>query len=111
MAIFADPGKHMEIRVKHVYRDAVYLEGGSSVGFSQGLKLKIKRGGPGTENKEPIVIAEVEIESVTLTSSAGRILSSKSEIVPGISLFRRKRAWLKYDRKRPPGKFKSIPRL
>jgi hypothetical protein len=79
----AEPLKNMEVRVKHVYRDAVYLEAGIGAGLSQGLKMKIKRGAAAPAEKDPVVIAEIEIESVASTSAAGRILSSKSEVVPG----------------------------
>jgi hypothetical protein len=79
----AEPLKNLEIRVKHVYKDAVYLDAGMSAGLSQGLKLKIKRGAAATGDKDPEVIAEIEIESVASTSAAGRIISSKSEVVPG----------------------------
>jgi hypothetical protein len=77
----AEPLKNLGIRVKHVYKDAVYLEAGSGAGLSQGLKLKIKRGA--AAGKDQSVIAEIELESVASTSAAGRIISSKSEVVPG----------------------------
>jgi hypothetical protein len=80
---FADPPITGEFRVKHVYRDAVYLEAGSAAGLSQGLRLLVKRGGPATDGSERTVIAEIEIESVAPASSAGRIVSSKSDISPG----------------------------
>jgi hypothetical protein len=83
MPIFADPVITNEFRVKHVYRDVVYLEAGSAAGLSQGLRLMIRRGGPVTEGTDRPVIAEIEIESVAPTSSAARIVSSKLDVSPG----------------------------
>jgi hypothetical protein len=79
----AQSAKTLEVRVKHVYGDAVYLEAGSSAGLSEGMRLTIKRGGQAAGGANPAVIAEIEIESVTLTSSAAKIVSSKSDITPG----------------------------
>lgn len=81
--MLANSLKKLEIRVKHVYGDAVYLEAGSSSGLSAGLKLAVKRNRPSAVEAAPVVIAEIEIESVAPTSSAGRILSSKQKVEPG----------------------------
>jgi hypothetical protein len=81
--MFADPSKTLEIRVRHVYGEAVYLEAGSSSGLSEGLKLSIKRQQRSMDAKDPEILAEIEIESVATTSAAGRILSSKQKIEPG----------------------------
>jgi hypothetical protein len=83
MPIFADPAITNEFRVKHVYRDTVYLEAGSAAGLSQGQRLMIRRGGPATEGTDRAAIAEIEIESVSPTSSAARIVSSKLDVSPG----------------------------
>ncbi len=67
--------------VKYVAADAVYLEGGSSEGLSEGQKLTVKRkAGEGNGEK---VVAEVEIESVASASAVGKIVSSNSQILPG----------------------------
>ncbi len=79
----ADPLKAMEIRVKHVYGDAVYLEAGSSSGLTEGLKLAIRQKASATDGAPPDIVAEIEIESVATTSAAGRILSSKRKIEAG----------------------------
>ena len=50
----AEPGKMAGIRVKYVYRDAVYLEAGSSVGLSAGQRLTVRRKGPNREGEEAI---------------------------------------------------------
>ncbi len=83
ISVFAEQAKPVEFRVKYVIQDSVYLEAGSASGISQGLKFLVRRGEKPPDGTEPQVIAEIEIESVAPTSSAGRIISSKSEIVPG----------------------------
>jgi hypothetical protein len=70
-------------RVKHVYAGAVYLEAGSSAGIAEGQRFLIRRKVPTAGAGEAVVIAEIEIESVAPTSAAGRIVSSRSDIVPG----------------------------
>ena len=79
----AEPGKMPGIRVKHVYKDAVYLEAGSSSGLSEGQRLLIKRGSAETDGKDAATVAEIEIESVTPTSAVGRVVASSDEILPG----------------------------
>jgi hypothetical protein len=81
--MLANPSKALEIRVKHIYGDAVYLEAGSSSGLSEGLRLTVRRGKPSTDGADPAIVAEIEIESVAETSAAGRILSSQQKIEPG----------------------------
>ena len=80
---FANPSKTLEIRVRHVYGDAVYLEAGSSSGLLAGLRLTIKRRQSPIDGADSAIIAEIEIESIAATSAAGRILSSKQNIEPG----------------------------
>jgi hypothetical protein len=75
-------GENLEgIRVKYVLNNAVYLEAGSSSGLSKGERLTVRREVP--TKKEIAIIAEIEIESVASTSAAGKIISSKTAIVPG----------------------------
>jgi hypothetical protein len=64
--------------VKYVSADAVYLDGGSTAGLAEGQRLLIKRKGT-----EQTVIAQIEIVSVTPSSTVGRILSGSGDIKPG----------------------------
>ena len=82
-----EPALTSGIRVKHVTSDAVYLEAGSSSGLAQGQRLLIRTGSPVQDQTNAAVIGEIEIESVTPTSTAGRILSSKAQIKPGDMAF------------------------
>jgi hypothetical protein len=81
--VFAEPPKKLEIRVKHVYGDSVYLDAGSSSGISEGQRFGITRSGEQRPEGGPAFIAEVEVESVATTSAAGKILSATQEINPG----------------------------
>ncbi len=72
-----------EFRVKYVAIDAVYLEGGSSRGLSEGQRLTIRRTGSGKAGEQAAEVAQIQIESVASTSAVGKILSSSAIIVPG----------------------------
>lgn len=85
--VFAEPAKALGIRIKYIYQEAVYLEAGSSSGLLEGQRLLIKRESAAADGLDPVVIAEIEIESVAATSAAGRIVSSKAEILPGDNAF------------------------
>jgi len=65
-------------RVKYVTADAVYLEGGSSVGLSPGQRLTVKHKESETDAEGGKDVAEIELESVASTSAAGKILSPPS---------------------------------
>jgi hypothetical protein len=79
----AEPDAASGIRVKHVYGDMVYLAAGSTTGLSEGQKLTVLRREKTGENYQAVVVGEIKLESVVPTSSAGRIIASISEIVPG----------------------------
>jgi hypothetical protein len=85
--VSAEPAKASGIRIKYIYKDAVYLEAGGSSGLAEGQRLLIKRESAAADGLDPVVIAEIEIESVAATSAAGRIVSSKAEILPGDNAF------------------------
>jgi hypothetical protein len=70
-------------RVKYVHFGSVYIEGGSSSGLKEGQRLSIGRTPPGSDAERPEIIGEIELESVVTTASAGRIIHSESDIVPG----------------------------
>jgi hypothetical protein len=78
-----EPNVASGIRVKYVHGDAVYLEAGSSAGLSEGLRLMVMRREQTGDRFQAVTVGEIEIESVVSTSAAGRIINSKSEIVPG----------------------------
>jgi len=67
-----------EFVVKHVSADSVYLEGGSNAGLAEGQKLTIRRKGA-----QDAPAAQIQIESVTPLSSAGRILPGDGDVAPG----------------------------
>jgi len=79
----AEPGLTAGYRVKFVHESSVYLEAGSGSGLAEGQRLMIRREMPERGLEGSATIGEIEIESVALTSAAGRIVSSRSEIVPG----------------------------
>jgi hypothetical protein len=79
----AEPDVASGIRVKYVAGDSVYLEAGSAAGLTQGQRLTILRRDQADGHPQAVTIGEIEIESVVPASSAGRILNSSSDIVPG----------------------------
>jgi hypothetical protein len=83
----AEPNVTSGIRVKFVHENAVYLEAGSSAGLFEGEKLLIRRNGSEGVPNTSATIGEIEIESVTQTSAAGKIVSSEMAIVPGDAAF------------------------
>jgi hypothetical protein len=70
-------------RVKHVYRDAVYLEAGSSAGLAEGQILNVNKTASADSAGEFETVAVIHIESTTPISAVGRIVSSNSEVAPG----------------------------
>jgi len=64
--------------VKYVSVESVYLEGGRDAGLAEGQKLVIRRKEIGEAE-----LAQIEIESVTPSSAAGKILSGSGNIAPG----------------------------
>lgn len=82
-----EPNAASGIKVKYVYGNAVYLEAGSIAGLSQGQRLTVLRTEQTGELRQAVTIGEIEIESVVPTSSAGRIIQSNSDIVPGDSAY------------------------
>jgi hypothetical protein len=63
--------------VKHASSEAVYLDGGSNDGLSIGEILSIRKAIDSPE------IAQIEIESVTPHSAAGKILTAGAAVIPG----------------------------
>ncbi|MEJ2111602.1 MAG: hypothetical protein P8Z37_17170, partial [Acidobacteriota bacterium] len=74
-------------RIKFVYSGAVYLDAGSRSGLEVGQKLSVRRSP--TESETPVpaggegIVGQVEIESVTAASAAGKVVFATSEIIPG----------------------------
>jgi hypothetical protein len=64
--------------VKYASADTVYLSGGSDAGLSVGQKLVIRGNAPDSPE-----IAQIEIESITSSSAAGKILPGGTKVVPG----------------------------
>ncbi len=79
----AEPNVALGIRVKFVYGNVVYLTAGSSGGLSEGQKLTVLRREKAGDEYRAATVGTIEIESVAASSSAGRIIDSSSEIVPG----------------------------
>jgi hypothetical protein len=69
--------------VKYVQDDSVYLEAGSAAGISECQILTVLRREQVGDSNRAVAIGEIEIESVVPTSSAGRIVNSIADIVPG----------------------------
>ena len=83
----AQQAETLNIRIKHVYGNAVYLDAGGSSGLSEGQRFGIVRASQEQTASDPRIIAEIEIESVANTSAAGRVISSKETIAPGDKVF------------------------
>ncbi len=80
----AEPDKvRTEYRVKYVAADAVYLDGGSNSGLSEGQRLNIYHADVVKDADLSKVIAEIQIESVASASAVGRITSSSGTIAVG----------------------------
>jgi hypothetical protein len=76
-------GTGNEFSVKYVYDGSVYIDAGSRSGLKVGQRLSIGRMPSAGDPDRSEVIGEIELESVTPTSAAGKILFEKSEIRPG----------------------------
>ena len=64
--------------VKYASTDTVYLNGGSDAGLSVGQKLIVRGKDP-----DAVEIAQIEIESLTSSSAAGKILPGGAKVSPG----------------------------
>jgi hypothetical protein len=64
--------------VKYASADTVYLDGGSDAGLSVGQKLIIRGKAP-----DAAEIAQIEIDSITPSSAAGKILPGGTKVSPG----------------------------
>lgn len=74
-------------RVKYVADGAAYLDGGSTSGLAEGLKLVIRdpattSSKPG-DSKEPVIVAQLDVVSVAQSSAVTEIHSPTREIKPG----------------------------
>jgi hypothetical protein len=97
--VTGDNNAMLGIRVKYVLKDSIYLEAGSNVGLSKGQKLFIMRAG--TSSEAPVVVAEMEIESIASTSAAGRVIDSKMEVIPGDRAYSSQTAFTKAQLQQP----------
>jgi len=80
----AQSGNETEkFRIKYVYGGSVYIGSGSGSGLEAGQRLVVSRVSAGMDSENSETIGEIELESITPTSAAGKILYEKSEIVPG----------------------------
>ncbi len=85
----ADETVRTAFRVKYVAQGSVYLDGGRSVGLTEGMKLNVRRTEPvmtgsGTGDAEgKWVIARLEVVSVAETSAVCEVQSQGREIKPG----------------------------
>ncbi len=89
IASAADPNLHTVFRVKYVAEGVAYLDGGSSAGLKEGMKLEVRddalpaRQGDSTSATDPRVVAELEIGGVAETSSVADIHSPKRPVKVG----------------------------
>jgi len=74
-------------RVKYVADGAAYLDGGSTSGLAEGVKLVIRDPAPANakpgEPAQPVVVAELQVVSVAQASSVTDIHNPKREVKPG----------------------------
>ena len=75
------PADTASMHVKFILQNEVYLQTGEGIALSEGQRLTIGR--TTEDDALPVVVAEVEIESVASTSAAGRIISSNMQVIPG----------------------------
>jgi len=84
-----DPNLKTVFRVKYVAEGVAYLDGGSSAGLAEGMKLEIKetdlevKQGSTADANDPRVVAELEVSAVADTSSVTDIHSPKRPIKVG----------------------------
>lgn len=83
----ANPGIRTEFKVKFVEENTAYLDGGSSSGLAEGMKLYVKDKRPGTgADTSPAAsdpIAELVVVGVAETSAVTEIHTPKRDVVPG----------------------------
>ena len=70
-------------RIRYVSSDVVYLEGGTAVGLKEGMRLDVKRPGPGESVQLSGSVAELVVISVASTSSACEIVRTDVSIQVG----------------------------
>ena len=74
-------------RVKYVADGAAYLDGGSTSGLAEGVKLVIRDPAPAEakpgQPAAPVVVAELQVVSVAQSSSVTDIHNPKREVKPG----------------------------
>jgi hypothetical protein len=77
-------GKDLRLfHVKFVTADAVYVDGGSAAGLSEGSRLSIKRPQAGETALTAASVAEIVVTSVATISAVCEIRSSEVPIQPG----------------------------
>jgi len=85
----ADPSLRTVFRVKYVADGMVYLDGGSSSGLGEGMKLEIRdsdlpvQQGSTVDPADPRVVAELEVTGVADTSAAADIHAPKRPVKIG----------------------------
>jgi AMIN domain len=85
----ADPSLRTVFRVKYVADGMVYLDGGSSSGLGEGMKLEIRdsdlpvQQGATVDPTDPRVVAELEVTGVADTSAAADIHAPKRPVKVG----------------------------
>jgi hypothetical protein len=85
----ADPNLRTVFRVKYVADGVVYLDGGSSSGLGEGMKLEIRdtdlpvRQGTIIDPNDPRIVAELEVTGVAETSAAADVHAPKRPVKVG----------------------------
>ncbi len=80
-------GQLQSFRVKYVTSDVAYIEAGSAAGLKDGMRLTIKRPGPGESPLMAQPIAELLVLSVASTSAACEIIKASMPIQTGDAAF------------------------
>jgi hypothetical protein len=75
--------QQQSFRVRYVSSDLIYIEAGTAAGLREGMRLTIKRPGPGESPLQVIPIAELVVISVASTSAACEIVRADMPIQPG----------------------------
>jgi len=73
--------------IRFVNGDVVYLEGGSAAGLKEGMRLSVKRPGPGQSALQANPVAELVVLSVASTSAACEIVRREVTLQAGDQAF------------------------
>jgi hypothetical protein len=76
-------GAQASFHVKYIASDVVYIDGGSSSGLAEGMKLSVKRPAPGESEAAARIVAELVVVSVASTSAACEVKTDGIQLQSG----------------------------